>query len=127
MAVYNVSKLFDPQYVAAAAAALAFAPPGAGTAVPANFSYQINVLRVTNVTASPVSLTVYRVPSGSAADIAHVVVPVTVLVPVATQTFPHMDITALWGAVLTTGDSIWAAAGAASSLVIHGDGIIVTI
>lgn len=111
----------------AAVAALVFATPGTPTVVPANFFYQISVLRVTNVNAAPVALTVYRVPSGSSAIAANTVVPVTVNIPVASNTFPHFDLTALWGCVLCPGDSIWALAGVASALVIHGDGAVIQI
>jgi hypothetical protein len=123
MAVYNISPLFQPQYVGNAAAALTFAPAG-GTTVPAGFQYRIDVLRVTNITAAPVTLKVWRVPSGSTDDNTHIVVPVTVLVPVAVQTFPQFDVTALWGAVLSAGDAIWMLAGSASALVVQGDGVV---
>ena len=127
MAVYSLSPIFQPQYVANAAAAIPFATPGAPTAVPANYSYQISVMRVANITAAPVSLKIWRVKSGGTNDNTDIVVPVTVLVPVASQTFPHFDVTALWGVVLAAGDAIWAVAGAASSLVVHGDGAVIQI
>jgi len=126
MPVFNISPMFQPQYVANAAAALTFASAG-GTTVPAGYQYRVDVLRVTNITAAPVSLKAWRVPSGSTDDNQHIVVPVTVLVPVATQTFPQFDVTALWGAVLSAGDAIWMVAGAASSLVVYGDGLVVQI
>lgn len=125
MAVYNLACLFRPQYVGNAAAALTFAPTGA-TAVPAGYNYQIAVLRVANITGAPVSLEIWRVPSGAFDDNQHLVIP-QVNVPVASQTFPDLDITALWGAVLGAGDAIWAVAGAANSLVIHGDGAVIQI
>ena len=123
MAVFNLSPLFQPQYVANAAAALTFAPAG-GTTVPAGYQYRIDTLRVTNITSAPVSLKVWRVPSGSTDDNQHIVIPVTVLVPVGVSTFPQFDVTALWGAVLSAGDAIWAVAGSASALVIQGDGVV---
>ena len=125
MSVYSLSPIFQPQFVANAAAALVFATPGAPVAVPAGYRYQISVLRVTNVTAAPVALTVFRVKSGATAVAGTTVVPVTVLVPVASNTFPHFEVTSLWGAVLAVGDAIWATAGSASALVIQGDGAIV--
>jgi hypothetical protein len=126
MPVANLSPLFEPQFIAeSAVAALVFATPGNPTAVPSGYFYQIGVLRVTNIDNAPVTLTLYRVPSGSTAIAVNTVVPVTVQVPVATQTFPHFDVTALWGAVLMPGDSIWALAGVASKLVIQGDGLVI--
>jgi hypothetical protein len=126
MAVYNLSPIVEPQYVAATSAALALAPPGAGSAVPAGYYYQIAVCRVSNVTNAPVSLQVWRVPSGASADNAHMVLP-PINVPVASQTFPDFDLTTLWGIVLRPGDAIFAIAGAASSLVIHADGAVIQI
>lgn len=123
MAIYNISPIYQPQYVGNAAAALTFAPVG-GTVVPANQQYRIDVLRVANITSAPVSLKVWRVNSGGANDNPHIVVPITVLIPVATQTFPQFDVTALWGAVLSAGDAIWMVAGSASALVVQGDGIV---
>src|ERR1035437_6669989 len=118
--------MLQPQYVANSATALVFATPGTPAAVPAGYNYQISVCRVANVTAAPVSLEVYRVPSGASADAAHIVCP-PINVPVASQTFPHFDLTALWGVVLKPGDAIFAVAGSASALVIQVDGIIVQI
>lgn len=124
MSTYALSPLFEPQYAGSSAAALTFALAGAGTTVPANTNYQISVMRVANNSAAPVTLKIWRVPSGSSADDAHLVVPV-ITIPVATQTFPYFDITSLWGAVLRPGDAIWAIAGTVSTLVIHGDGVVV--
>jgi|SRR5579862_4796999 len=124
MPVYNLSPIFEPQYVAGAATALAFA--AGGVAVPANYNYQIAVVRVANITNAPVSLQVWRVPQGAADDNQHIVIP-QINIPVATQTYPDQDLTALWGIVLQPGDAIWAVAGAANSLVIHGDGAVIQI
>lgn len=124
MPVYSLSPIFEPQYIAASAAAVAFAPPGAGSAVPANYNYQIAVCRVANVTSAPVALTVWRVPSGGSATNATLAIP-QINIPVATQTFPDLDLTALWGIILRPGDAIYAQAGAASSLVIHADGAVI--
>ena len=125
MAIYSLSPMFQPQYAAGSAAALTFATPGAPSAVPAGFVYQLSVLRATNVTGSPVTLKIWRVPSGASDDAVHVVIPATVTIPVASQAAPHFDITALWGAVLQAGDAIWALAGSASAIVIQGDGLVV--
>ena len=126
MPTYALSPVFNPQYCATgAAAALSLATPGAGTVVPANLAIQIAVLRVANNSNAPVTLEIWRVPAGAAADNAHLVVP-SVSIPVATNTFPQFDVTALWGAVLQAGDAIWAVAGSASALVIQGDGVVIT-
>lgn len=119
------SPLFKPQYVGNVSAALVLATAGAPTVVPAQFNYQIQSVRVTNVTNAPVSLEVWRVPSGATADAQHIVTPNTVNVPVGSNTYPHFDLTVLWGAVLQPGDAIWALAGSASALVIQGDGLVI--
>ena len=124
MPVYNLSAIYNPQFIGNAAAALTFAPVG-GTTVPVGYQYQISVLRVVNVTNAPVTLKLWRVNSGGANDNQHIVVPITVLVPVATQTFPHFDVTVLWGAVLSAGDAIWGIAGSASALSVTADGYVV--
>ena len=126
MAVYNLSPIFQPQYVASAAAKLVFATPGGPSVVPANVNYQILVARVANIDTVPVSLEVWRVPSGASQDGQHIVVP-TINIPVASQTFPYFDLTALWGITLQPGDAIWALASVASMLVLHADGAVVTI
>lgn len=130
MGVYNLSPIFKPQYIANAAAKLVMAPAlavAAGNVVPPNFQYLLNTVHVINITSAPVSLKLWRVPSGAANDDEHIVVPVTVLVPIASSTFPQFDVTALWGAVLAAGDSIYGIAGAASSLVIEGDGAVIQL
>jgi hypothetical protein len=124
MSVYSLSPIFNPQFIANAAAALTFAPAG-GTVVPNNTLYQISVLRVANVTGNPQTLELWRVPNGAADDNQHIVVP-QITIPVATSTFDHFDVTALWGAVLQAGDAIWAVCGNASALSIQGDGAVIT-
>ena len=118
---YNLTPLVQPQFINIASAALTFAPTGV-VAVPANTVYRILTARVVNVGAVPVALTIWRVPNGAAADAQHTMTPVTVIVPVANNTFPHFDLTVLWGATLSAGDAIWAQAGAANALVIVADG-----
>jgi hypothetical protein len=126
MAVYNLSPIFDPQYVPSVAGKLTFATPSSPTVVPASYNYQISVCRVANNSGSPVSLEIWRVPSGDSADNQHIVVP-SINVPAASQTFPWFDVTALWGVVLQPGDAIYAVAGTASALVIQADGVVVQI
>ena len=127
MPIYNLSPIVNPQYVPhSAAAQLNFATLGSPVVVPASANYQISVLRVANKTAAPVQLTVWRVPATKSADDEHLVLP-AIYVPVATQTMPHMDLLALWGAILQPGDSIYTLAGASSSLIIQGDGAVITI
>jgi hypothetical protein len=123
MAVYNLSPIFEPQAIATSAAALIFAPTGAAT-VPANYNYLISVLRVANTTGSPVGLTVWRVPSGGTPGSTNIVVP-GLYVPVCSQAFPDLDITALWGAMLRAGDAIWMLAGTGGGLIVHGDGAVI--
>lgn len=128
MSVYNLSPVYRPQFIGNAAAKLVMAPPGAGgNVVPVGYNYKIDVFHVINVTSAPVSLKLWRVPSGGASGNSNIVVPVTVLVPVATQTFPQFDVTSLWGAVLTEGEWIEALAGSASALVAEADGIVIQL
>ena len=127
MAVYNLSPIYQCQYIANAAAKLTFAPAG-GTVVPTGYQYQIAVFRVVNITSAPVTLKLWRVSAAAATQVnENIVVPVTVLVPVATQTFPHFDVTVLWGAVLNAGDSIWGLAGSGSALSASADGVVVQV
>lgn len=127
MAIYNLSCLFQSQVVAhSAAAPLVFATPGAPVAVPAPYNYQLAVIRVTNITASPVSLTVWRVSAAAATPAnSNIVGPVTVMVPPGVQTFQALDVTPLWGAVLMSGDAIWMLAGTANALNVTGDGLVI--
>ena len=124
MAVYSLSPIFQPQNIAAAAAKLVFATPGFPTVVPAQQNYQIMACRVANIDTVPVRLQVWRVPAGATQDNQHVILP-PINIPVASQTFPYFDLTALWGVTLQPGDAIWAMAGVASMLVIHADGAII--
>ncbi len=126
MAVYSLSPIFKPQYVANAAALLTFATPGAPTVVPSLYNYQVAVARVSNKTAAPVTFKMWRVPSGATNDDEHIIVP-TINIPVATQTFPWFDLTAIWGITLAVGDGLYALAGAASSLTIHADGAVIEL
>jgi len=123
---FSLSTIIQPQYVPSVAAALQLTVAVAGTqaaAVPALTSLALWTARFTNVTALPVTLTLYRVASGDAADAASTVVS-AITIPVATAANPYFD----WspGYVLAPGDAIWALAGTASALVVTGDGGITT-
>lgn len=123
---FALSQIIKPQFVAAAPAALQLTVDGAGTqagAVPSLTQLSLWTARFTNVTASPVTLKVFRVPSGLADDATHTVVN-TISIPVATANNPYFD----WspGYQLAVGDAIWAVAGTASALVVTGDGGITT-
>lgn len=125
----NFATIYNPQFIPNAAAALIFAPASAAGAgvVPAQFNYSILTIRVTNVTAAPVSLTIWRVPAGSIDDNQHLVIPATVNVPTATAATPWFDVGNLFGAVLGVGDAIWALAGSASALTISADGVVIQL
>lgn len=125
MAAYNLYPIFKPQFIAAGAAALVFAPPGATTTVPANYAYEISAMWVTNVTAAPVALTLWLVPALAAADNEHLVNPVTVLIPVASNTNPAFPVSQLWGEVLPAGWAIFAQAGSASALSVKAAGAVI--
>lgn len=123
---FALSQIIKPQYVANAAAALQLTVDSAGTqaaAVPPLTQLSLWTARFTNGTGSPVTLKVWRVPSGAADDATHVVVN-TITIPVATAANPYFD----WspGYQLGPGDAIWALAGTASALVVTGDGGITT-
>lgn len=123
---FQLSTIIKPQYVANAAAALNLTVDGAGTqavVVPALTSLSLWTARFTNNSALAVTLKVFRVPSGAAADAAHVVIN-TITVPVATANNPYFD----WspGYTLAAGDAIWAVAGTANAIVVTGDGGITT-
>jgi hypothetical protein len=123
--VFTPSPILEPQFIGPAAAPLVFQPNAGGSSVPANFTYQINSCNVSNVSGAPVSLTVWRVPAGSAADNQHLRVPATVIVPAATSSVPWVEMTILEGINLMAGDAVWAAAGAANALVIDADGTVI--
>ena len=91
--------------------------------VPKNYNYIVGELRVANVTASAVTLSVWRCPVGTTPVAGNCVIN-NIIVPPATQTFPDFDVTALWGAVLQPGDSVYMQAGTASALNAWGDGIV---
>ncbi len=124
MSVYNLSPIYAPQFLDSGV--LVFATPGNPTVVPAGYQYQISVMRVSNTHSAPVTLEMWRVPAGQPTDTEHIVVP-SIQIPVATQTFPWLDVTTFWGAILSAGDSIIAQAGSASHLVLHADGAVVVL
>lgn len=126
MAVYNLFPIYRPQAVSNAAAKLVFATGAAGNVVPAGYNYKIDVFRVINITSGPVALTIWRVPATAAGN-SNIVVPVTVQVPIATQSFPQFDVEVLFGAILTPGEWIEAQAGAANALNATADGIVIQL
>lgn len=121
---YALSPMFKPQFIGSSAAALTFAPAG-GAAVPSGHAYQISVAFITNVGAAT-PLAMWRVPSGGTNSNDRIIVP-SLTFPVASVTFPYMELTVLWDIVLAAGDAIWAQAGAGSRLIIVGDGIDITL
>lgn len=130
MSIYNLSNLYRPQWIATGAAApLVFSPSVAagGSVVPAQFNFLINSMRVQNVTTAPVSLSIWLVPAGAAADNQHLVIPPGVNVPIATGTTPWFDIGVLWGVVLNPGDAIWALAASANALNLIADGALIQL
>lgn len=115
---FQLSRIIVPQFVAIAATALQLTVDGQGTqaaAVPALTSLSLWTCRFTNVTASPVTLKVYR----GAATAANTVIN-TITIPVATANNPYFD----WspGYQLATGEAIFAIAGTVSAIVVTGDG-----
>ncbi len=125
MSTFTPSPIFEPQFLPVLSAALVFKPANGATVVPANVTYQITTCKVTNVSGALASMTIWRVPSGAAADNEHMRVPSTVLIPPATASAPWFDLTVLWGINLLGGDAIFAAAGVANALVIDADGLVI--
>lgn len=125
----NLIKIYDPQWISNAAAGLIFfpAPATGGIVVPPLYNFLLLTVRITNFSANPVPLTVWRVPSGATNDNQHVVIPSTVNVPTATAATPWFDVGNLWGSVLAPGDAIWALAGTANALSITADGAIIQL
>jgi hypothetical protein len=131
MSVYNLSPIFKPQFVAGpgSGAGLVFAPSSAagGIVVPAGYNFQINTMRAINTGASPISLTVWRLPSGIGTGNSQLMVPASVNLPVASNSTPWFDLGVLWGAVLAPGDGIWALAAVANTVVVVADGATIQI
>lgn len=123
MAQYSFGRLFAPQYVSNSSTALVFALAGAPVAMPSTTTAQITNLRVANVSGSPLTVEFWLVPAGASADATHVVGP-AVTIPVATVLAPDFQVAALIGSILGPGDAVFAQAGGASGLVIHGDGVL---
>lgn len=125
MADYISTRLIKPQYITVTSAAITWAPAPSGLTVPANIQYLLKNPRVTNVSAGVATLAVWLVPAGLAADAQHEVIVPTVKIPVASNTFPQFDLTALWGATLAAGDAIWVQSDTASALIIYADGLVI--
>ncbi len=125
MATFTPQPIIDPQFIPVVAAPLVLHPGAGGPSVPANFTYQVTVARVTNVSGAPVSLSIWRVPAGTAADNQHLIVPSTVIIPAASASAPWFDLTVIWGINLLGGAAIWAQAGAANALAINADGLVI--
>lgn len=118
------SRLILPQFIAAVAAPLNFV--NGGNVVPATFSYQILTCNVTNTGGNAgCSLTIWRVPAGTTADVEHIRVPTQVIVPVGSFNNPYFQVTILQGVVLGPGDSVWASAGGSNILSIDADGLVI--
>lgn len=119
---FQLSRIIVPQFVPDAPGALQLTVDGAGTqatVVPALTQLSLWTARFTNVTALPVTLTVYRGgPTPENTVIA------TIPIPVATAANPYFD----WspGYQLAVGEAIVAVAGAPDALVVTGDGGITT-
>jgi hypothetical protein len=124
---FQLSQIIKPQFVAnGAAAALQLTTNAAGTqapAVPVLTTLTLWTARFTNILGAPVTLKVWRVPAGAAADDAHIVIN-TITLPVATANNPYFD----WspGYQLGPVDAIFAEASGASAIVVTGDGGITT-
>jgi hypothetical protein len=84
----------------------------------------VTELRVSNVTSSPVTLSVWFVPTGSTADNQHLLIN-NVTIPVASNTNPYFDVGDLFGKALPAGSAVWMLAGTASALVVSGSGTMI--
>lgn len=122
---YLSARLIKPQFITVTSAAITWAPSPGGLVVPANVQYLLKNPRVSNVSAGVVTLAVWLIPNGATNDAQHEVIVPTVKIPVASNTFPQFDLTALWGATLAAGDAIWVQSDTASALIIYGDGLVI--
>jgi hypothetical protein len=118
------STIFNTQEVSSSAAPLVFYPNG-GAAIQTGNLYQINTAWASNNSASPVTLKVWRVPSGGSATAATLIGP-QITVPVASLSVPNIPLSMLWGIQLNPGDTIYAQAGTGSAIVVTADGGINT-
>lgn len=114
---FNPATICNPQYVAITSAAQLVFGPQVGTAIPAGALYQINASWVSNPSALPCWVEIYRVPSGGTAAQATRIFPRTVLAVGA-----YIPVSPLWGAELNPGDTLWGLAQTASSIVFTADG-----
>jgi hypothetical protein len=126
MSDYLSARLIKPQFITVTSAALTWAPIPGGTTVPASVQYLLKNPRVSNVSGAPVTLAVWLVPAGATNNAEHEVIVPSVVIPIASNTFPQFDLTALWGATLAAGDAIWVQAGTGSALIIYSDGLVIT-
>lgn len=106
------TKCWGPIQLAAAAAAI-FTSAASGTSV-------INRATFTNVTASPVAITVYVVRSGGAANAASMVISAYNIQPGEAYVAPELA-----NLVMTAGDAIQAFASSAASITTVGSGFSV--
>lgn len=125
MSDYLSARLIKPQFITVTSAPITWAPIPGGLAVPVNVQYLLKNPRVSNTSGSPVTLAVWLVPAGATNNAEHQVIVPSVVVPIASNTFPQFDLTCLWGATLAQGDAIWVQAGTGSALIIYCDGLVV--
>ena len=132
-----LSPMFQPQWItgpvtvvagvvtAQSSNPLVFAPTGV-TAVPAGVSYLIQRMQVTNTTGTPITLVIWRIPSGGIVGAnSNIVVP-GIVIPANSYTYPYFIPKALQGIVLQPGDSLYAGTSTANTLTISGDGALIS-
>lgn len=119
---FTLSPIIKPQFVGSVAAALTLVTTTSGTtgtAVLARTQLSLWTCRFANVTSSPTTIQVWRVPSGATNDAAHMVIN-TITIPPATFTQPFFEWSPRYQ--MAAGDAIWALAGTASAITVTGDG-----
>lgn len=119
---FTLSPIIKPQFVGNAAAALVLVTTTTGTTattVPSKTLLSLWTCRYANVTGSPATLQLWRVPSGATNDAAHMVLN-TITIPPATFTQPFFEWSPRY--TMAAGDAIWALAGTASAITVTGDG-----
>lgn len=109
MAALNYAKLFEPAALTTSAVKY--------YTIPAANTLRNGVVRLTNVTAAPVTATVHAVPLSASATAAN-----AILYGYAIPANGYLDVTV---PPMKAGDEIWGLAGAATSITIHMlDGVL---
>ena len=132
-----LSPMFQPQWItgtvtvaagvvtAQSSNPLIFAPTGA-TVVPAGVSYLIQRMQVSNTTGVPITLVIWRIPSGGVLGANSSIVVPGIVIPANSFTYPYFIPKALQGIVLQPGDALFAGTSTPNTLTVSADGAIIS-